>query len=134
MHGFRYSTHGIGDEEEDRLDFDASPPTVVAHPPLSAYLSVVKDCFDGSVPHVSGQSLRGRAYSILGLCDYLRQFPGASDMKRQPELTAESLLQQYESSRTRSSPRRRSRKAAGTSPPLSAPRPELVPREAPAGR
>ncbi len=70
--------------------------TVIAHPPLSAYLSVVKDCFDRSVPHVDKQSPRGRAYSILGLCDYLKMFPGASDIKRQLELTAESLLKQYE--------------------------------------
>jgi hypothetical protein len=36
------------------------------------------------------------AYSILGMSDYLKQFPGASDIKRQVELAAESLVRQYE--------------------------------------
>jgi hypothetical protein len=38
------------------------------------------------------------AYSILGMCDYLKQFPGASDIKRQLELTADGLVNQYEES------------------------------------
>jgi hypothetical protein len=82
--------------------------TAVAHPPLSAYLSVVKDCFDRSVPHVDEQSLRGRAYSILGLCHYLKQFPGASEIKRQLELTAESGT----------SPSSEMGPSTGSSPPL----------------
>lgn len=38
------------------------------------------------------------AYSIFGMCDYLKQFPGASDIKRQLELAAEGLVIQYEES------------------------------------
>lgn len=69
--------------------------TIMATPPSPAYLSVVKDYFDRSVGHVSRQSLRGAAYCILGMCDYLKQFPGASDIKRQLELTADGLVEQY---------------------------------------
>jgi glycosyltransferase involved in cell wall biosynthesis len=69
--------------------------TILAAPPSPAYLSVVKDCFDRSVHLALQQSIRGMAYSILGMCDYLRQFPGASDIKRQLETAANSLVAQY---------------------------------------
>ena len=72
--------------------------TVLANPPSSVYLSVVKDCFDRSVSHVQRQAPRGLAYSILGLCDYLRQFPGASEIKRCLELAADELLAQHRES------------------------------------
>ncbi len=70
--------------------------TVIADPPLPSYISVIKDCFDRSVEHVQKQYPRGMAYSILGMSDYLRQFPGASDIKRQLEIAADSLITQYE--------------------------------------
>jgi hypothetical protein len=70
--------------------------TVMANPPTPAYLSIAKDCFDQSVEHVQKQLPRGMAYSILGMCDYLKQFPGASDIKRQLELTADGLVTQYD--------------------------------------
>ncbi|MBN2180875.1 MAG: glycosyltransferase [Sedimentisphaerales bacterium] len=73
--------------------------TIMAQPPSPAYLSVIKDCFDKSVEHIQKQMPKGMAYSILGMCDYLKQFPGASDIKRQLELAADGLVTQYEESR-----------------------------------
>ncbi len=70
--------------------------TVMAKPPTSSYLSVIKDSFDKSVKHVQKQYPRGMAYSILGMSDYLKQFPGASDIKRQLEIAADELVVQYE--------------------------------------
>jgi glycosyltransferase involved in cell wall biosynthesis len=70
--------------------------TVMAKPPSPSYLSVIKDCFDKSVKHVPKLYPRGMAYSILGMSDYLKQFPGASDIKRQLELAADGLIAQYE--------------------------------------
>ncbi len=70
--------------------------TVMAKPPTPSYLSVIKDCFDRSVKHVEKQYPRGMAYSILGMSDYLKQFPGASDIKRQLEIAADELMVQYE--------------------------------------
>ncbi len=70
--------------------------TVMANPPSPAYLSIAKDCFDKSVERVQKQLPRGMAYSILGMSDYLKQFPGASDIKRQLELAADELVTQYE--------------------------------------
>ncbi len=72
--------------------------TVMAKPPTPLYLSVIKDCFDQSVEHIQRQLPKGMAYSMLGMCDYLKQFPGASEIKRQLELAAEGLVAQYEES------------------------------------
>jgi hypothetical protein len=72
--------------------------TVMAEPPSPSYLSIVKDCFDKSVEHIQRQLPRGMAYSILGMNDYLKHFPGASDIKRQLELAADGLVTQYEES------------------------------------
>ena len=70
--------------------------TVMAKPPSASYLSIIKDSFDKSVQHVKRQHPRGMAYSILGMSDYLKQFPGASDIKRQLEIAADGLVMQYE--------------------------------------
>lgn len=70
--------------------------TVIAKPPTPAYLSIAKDCFDKSVEHVQKQLPRGMAYSVFGMNDYLKKFPGASDIKRQLELAADGLVVQYE--------------------------------------
>ena len=72
--------------------------TVMAQPPAPAYLSVIKDCFDKSVEYIQMQLPKGMAYSILGMCDYLKQFPGASEIKRQLEMAADGLVTQYEES------------------------------------
>ncbi len=74
--------------------------TAMAKPPLPAYLSIIKDCFDRSVRHIGSLSPRGMAYSILGLSDYLQQFPGASDIKRILAMAADKLVAQYEISQT----------------------------------
>jgi glycosyltransferase involved in cell wall biosynthesis len=69
--------------------------TVMAKPPSPSYLSVIKEYFDRSVGHVPRQHPRGMAYSILGMSDYLKQFPGASDIKRLLEIAADGLVAQY---------------------------------------
>lgn len=69
---------------------------IIAMPPSSAYLSIAKDCFDRSVALVQRQHPRGMAYAVLGMCDYLKRFPGASDIKRELELAADGLVRQYE--------------------------------------
>ena len=70
--------------------------TVMAKPPSPSCLSVIKDCFDKSVKYVEKQYPKGIAYSILGMSDYLKQFPGASDIKRQLEISADGLVAQYQ--------------------------------------
>jgi glycosyltransferase involved in cell wall biosynthesis len=70
--------------------------TVMAKPPAPQYLLIAKDCFDKSVELIQRQLPRGMAYSILGMSDYLKQFPGAIDIKRQLELAADGLVTQYE--------------------------------------
>lgn len=70
--------------------------TVMALAPAPSYISIVKEYFDRSVPLIHRQFPRGLAYSIIGMCDYLRPFPGASDIKRELELSADALANQYE--------------------------------------
>jgi hypothetical protein len=67
--------------------------------PLPRYLPIIKDCFDKSVGHVPGLSMRGKSYAIFGMADYLQQFPGASDIKRYLALAADELVDRYENSR-----------------------------------
>ena len=69
--------------------------TVMAKLPSPSYLSIIKDCFDRSVKYVQKQHPRGMAYSILGMSDYLKQFPGASDIKRQLVIAADKLVELY---------------------------------------
>jgi len=70
--------------------------TLMAHAPAPAYLSIAKDCFDRGVNQIQKQHPRGMAYAVLGMCDYLQQFPGASDIKRELALAANGLIRQYE--------------------------------------
>jgi uncharacterized protein YyaL (SSP411 family) len=70
--------------------------TVLANPPSSAHLPTIRDYFDNSAEHINKQSPRGKAYSILGISGYLKQFPQADDIKRQMETAADNLIAQYE--------------------------------------
>jgi len=69
--------------------------TLMANPPSASYLSLARDRFDFCVGQVARQSPRGLAYSILGLADYLRQFPQAGDIKQHLAMAADRLLAQY---------------------------------------
>ena len=69
---------------------------VLAKPPSPVYLPTVKDCFDSSVRLVEKQSLKGKAYSILGMANYLKRFPDADNIKKQMETTADGLIAEYE--------------------------------------
>ncbi len=70
--------------------------TVMALAPSPSYISIVKEHFDRSIPLIHKQFPRGLAYSIMGMCEYLRPFPDASDIKRELELSADALATQYE--------------------------------------
>ncbi len=70
--------------------------TVLAKPPSPDYLPTAKEYFENSAGHIKKQSPRGMAYSILGMSDYLKRFHEASDIKKQMEITADSLVAQYE--------------------------------------
>ena len=69
---------------------------VIASPPSPNYLSIIKHCFDTSAHLIPELSLRQKAYAIFGLADYLKQFPGASEIKRLLRIAAEGLVAAYE--------------------------------------
>ncbi|MBN1795461.1 MAG: glycosyltransferase [Sedimentisphaerales bacterium] len=73
--------------------------SVMANPPSPSYLSLVKECFDKSVEHIPSLHPRSMAYAVLGMSDYLKQFPGASDIKRYMAAAADELVTQYEQNR-----------------------------------
>ncbi|MFC1761737.1 glycosyltransferase [Planctomycetota bacterium] len=70
--------------------------TLMALPPSPSYISIVKEHFDRSIHLIPKQFPRGMAYCIIGMCDYLRQFPGASEIKRELESAADGLVHQFE--------------------------------------
>jgi len=69
---------------------------VLANPPSPAYLPILKEYFENSAVHVEKQSPRGAAYSILGMSEYLKQFPQADNLKGWMEMAADILASQYE--------------------------------------
>jgi hypothetical protein len=69
---------------------------VLAEPPSPVYLPTAKDCFDSSLRFVEKQFQKGKAYSILGMSDYLKRFPDADNIKKQMETAADSLIAEYE--------------------------------------
>ncbi len=73
--------------------------TVMALPPSPSYVSIMKECFDRSIHLIERQYPRGMAYSIIGMGEYLKQFSGDSEIKRQLEQTADGLVRQYEENR-----------------------------------
>lgn len=73
--------------------------TVIARPPQPEMIPVLKELFDRSVSHVNQLSPRSRAYAIFGMRQYLKQFPGASDIKRCLHTAAEFLLHLLDNAR-----------------------------------
>jgi len=69
---------------------------VIAHPPTPAYLPFVKDCFDRAVNCMSPVSLRGGAYSIVGLHYYLQRFHGDSRVKDLLRNNADLLVSAFQ--------------------------------------
>lgn len=70
--------------------------SIMPKPPLPRYLPIIKDYFDKTVKHVPTLSIRGKAYSIFGMADYLQQFPGASAIKRYLTIAADSIVDHYQ--------------------------------------
>lgn len=74
--------------------------TVIKHPPLTQMIPIVKSMFDLSVSHIDTLSPRGQAYAIFGMREYLKQFPGASEIKRYLYNAAEHLAELYRKAHT----------------------------------
>jgi hypothetical protein len=70
--------------------------TVLANPPAPSYIPIAREYFENSAVYVEKQSPRGKAYSILGMGEYLKQFPEADNLKGWMEMAADSIADQYE--------------------------------------
>ncbi|MBW8001857.1 MAG: glycosyltransferase [Planctomycetes bacterium] len=74
--------------------------TIMAKPPSTSYIPIIKDYFDKTVSHVENEYPRSTAYALIGMSNYLEQFPGASDIKRQMIAAADKLASLYETNST----------------------------------
>lgn len=74
---------------------------VLAKPPSPAYLPTIREYFTNSAVHADKQAPRGMAYSILGMSDYLRQFPQDDEIKSWIETAADKLIALYEKNHSR---------------------------------
>jgi len=68
--------------------------TLIAWPPMLSLAVLVRTIFREAVA-AACFSLRGRAYEILGLADYLRAFPDDADMRREMALAADEIMQAF---------------------------------------
>ncbi|MCC6443962.1 MAG: glycosyltransferase family 4 protein [Armatimonadetes bacterium] len=66
----------------------------VHHAPFPHHI-LAKECFDRAVPHLKETNLRGAAYSVLGLHQYLERYPGALDIRDILGRLTEHILQHY---------------------------------------
>jgi len=70
--------------------------TLMANPPLPAHFSIAKNCFDKTLAHIQKQYPKGLAYSVFGMVNYLKKFPGASEIKRNLTMAAEKLVHDFQ--------------------------------------
>lgn len=69
--------------------------SVIASPPDSAYIPVIREFLDNASRHILSMPPRGMAYSILGLADCLQQFPDESEIKKLLIIAADFLVESY---------------------------------------
>jgi hypothetical protein len=70
--------------------------TLLEKPPTTAHIHIAQEHLEISAPLIEKQSIRGKAYSILGLASYLRRFPDADNMSELTAKAADSLVTRYE--------------------------------------
>jgi len=67
---------------------------LIAWPPRASLVPLVRILFKEAVA-ADAFSLRGRAYEILGIADYLQKFPQDAGMLREMERAADALMQAF---------------------------------------
>ncbi|MDQ6958042.1 MAG: glycosyltransferase family 4 protein [Mariprofundaceae bacterium] len=72
---------------------------LIAWPPRSSLAQLARTVFRDAVA-VCSFSLRGRAYEILGLADYLKGFPDDADMRREMGQAADEIMRVFHAAAT----------------------------------
>ncbi len=67
---------------------------LIAWPPRPSLTMLASTIFRAAIA-ATCYSLRGRAYEILGLADYLREFPDDSDMRREMKRATDEIVQAF---------------------------------------
>jgi hypothetical protein len=70
--------------------------TLLEQPPSSAHIHIAREHLDISAALIEKQSLRGMAYSILGLSGYLTRFPDADNMRGYMRRAADAIVLRYQ--------------------------------------
>ncbi|GMR00117.1 MAG: glycosyltransferase family 4 protein [Zetaproteobacteria bacterium] len=73
--------------------------TLIAWPPRPSLAQLARTLFKDAVA-AGSFSLRGRAYEILGLADYLRRFTDDPDMRHEMEAAAGEIMQAFQATAT----------------------------------
>lgn len=74
---------------------------LLAHAPMDAYYQAVKMIFSRAAPNFGKiQSIRGIAYTIIGICHYLKVHTSDEVMKRSLRTLTDSLMLHYEQNKT----------------------------------
>ena len=64
-----------------------------------AFVALAMELFDAALPAVElFSSPRAWAYTLIGVCSYIRRFPGASNARRVRDSLARRLLELYSAS------------------------------------
>ncbi len=72
--------------------------TVVGGSHNNAFVALAMNLFDAALPAVElFSSPRAWAYTLLGVCSYIKRFPGASNARRVRDALAHRLLEMYRS-------------------------------------
>ncbi len=79
---------------------------LLAHPPSEIYIPIAQEQIDIAMPSIEKQSLRCKAYSILGLAGYLKQFPDAENAKSCMATAADLIVSRFEKNMKPYPPRR----------------------------
>jgi glycosyltransferase involved in cell wall biosynthesis len=75
--------------------------TVVGASGDEAFVALAMNLLDAALPAVEEfTSPRAWAYSLLGVCSYIRRFPGASNARRVRDALAQRLLELYQANAT----------------------------------
>jgi hypothetical protein len=69
--------------------------TLLEQPPRETYIPIARERIDITMPLIEKQSLRGKAYAILGLAGCLKRFPDADNVRECMRTAGEMIANRY---------------------------------------
>jgi len=69
--------------------------TIIATPPNDDYIPIIKEFYEDTSKHIPSLPLRGTAYSIFGISEFLKKFPNDSQSIKLLNTAADILAKNY---------------------------------------